>query len=105
MYRCNCCKILFEQPNEIIEKGGVCDNPFGYGTCREPDHLVAECPECGARDFDYATFNGSDCPQCGEEIDDKFVQYTKTADGDYWEYECPHCKFLLQVANGEWLEE
>ena len=104
MYRCNCCKILFEQPNEFLEKGGTCDNPFGYGNCREPDYLVAECPECRSADFEIATFDGINCPQCEEEIDTNLIQHTKIADGDYWEYTCPHCQYVLGVKNGEWVE-
>lgn len=105
MYRCNCCNKLFEQPNEVVEKGETYDEPFGYGSHAEPDRLVAKCPHCKSEDFERAIFDGCTCPQCGKEIDEKLIDYTRGIDYEEYYYACPECKYELYVIDGKWVEE
>lgn len=100
MYKCNCCKKVFEEPKEKIERGEVYDEPFGIGKFVTRDIEIAVCPECESEDWEKLSFDGESCLFCGEPIEVENIDYV-TQDGRVYEYKCPHCKQEIMVKDGE----
>lgn len=79
MYKCTCCKAIFDEPGIRYEKVGECHGSPAY----EP---WAICPECGSDEFERVCdceiclepfleaeldANGL-CPECSKTVDDIF---------------------------------
>lgn len=61
MYKCNSCKAIFDEPQEVIEATGVSADIGAFGKMSEVISYDA-CPECGNPYFEDAP----KCDICGE---------------------------------------
>lgn len=96
MYKCYCCRCVFEECDTRNEEPCYVPSPFGSGYVQQGGGSYKCCPECGSEDYGYLEFDGINCPFCENEID-----FSGIANEENFEYKCKKCKHEFEIKNGD----